>query len=83
MNPLHLAEQIEATYEQPYLPRQAAAELRRLHAENEALREALKFAKDAVEDWGSYADEYFKNKYRLADDVERINAALARAGVKT
>jgi hypothetical protein len=32
VNPLHLAEQIEATYQQPYLPRQAAAELRALHA---------------------------------------------------
>jgi len=39
---IYLAEQIEAVYEAPHLPRKAAAELRRLHADNEALREALK-----------------------------------------
>ena len=80
---LALAEYLDAKPDSDGHCRQAAAELRRLHEANEALREALKFAKDAVEDWGSYADEYFKNKYRLADDVERINAALARAGEKT
>ena len=52
MNPLHLAEQIEATYEQPYLPRLAAAELRALHA---LLAEVLR----AIEAGESFA--YFDN----------------------
>jgi hypothetical protein len=46
---IYLAEQIEAVYEAPHLPRKAAAELRRLHETNEALREALKDALCALE----------------------------------
>jgi hypothetical protein len=45
---IYLAEQIEATYYQPTLPRRAAAELRRLHEANEALREVLKRCREMV-----------------------------------
>jgi hypothetical protein len=41
---IYLAEQIEAVYEAPLLPRKAAAELRRLYEENVRLTEALKMA---------------------------------------
>jgi hypothetical protein len=37
---IYLAEQIEAVYEAPHLPRKAAAELRRLYEENVRLTEA-------------------------------------------
>jgi hypothetical protein len=45
---IYLAEQIEAVYEAPHLPRKAAAELRRLHETNEALRAALKQCRKMV-----------------------------------
>jgi hypothetical protein len=41
---IYLAEQIEAVYEAPHLPRKAAAELRRLYEENVRLEQALKMA---------------------------------------
>jgi len=57
-----------------------AEELRRLHAENEALREELKLAKTNIADWGSYASEYFQSKHDLQGDLDSIDRALARAG---
>jgi len=62
---------------------ETAAELRRLHAENEALRDALKLAKTNIADWGSYASEYFQSKHDLQGDLDSIDRALARAGEKT
>jgi hypothetical protein len=72
---------------------QAAAELRRLHAENVLLHErhhfdngvlcellqALKDATDAIEHWGTYATDYFQKKWDLQSDINAARAAIARA----
>jgi hypothetical protein len=79
---LKLADEIEDWW-MDGLEDQAADELRRLHAENEALREALKLAKTNIADWGSYASEYFQSKHDLQGDLDSIDRALARAGEKT
>jgi hypothetical protein len=71
----------------------AAAELRRLHAENVLLHErhhfdngvlcellqALKDATDAIEHWGTYATDYFQKKWDLQSDINAARAAIARA----
>jgi hypothetical protein len=38
--------------------------------------EALKQAKDAVSDWGSYASEYFQKKHDLQGDLDAIQAQI-------
>jgi hypothetical protein len=45
---IYLAEQIEAVYEAPHLPRKAAAELRRLHAENVRLADDTALLRQAL-----------------------------------
>lgn len=37
----------------------------------------IQFARDAVEDWAGYADDYFKKRHDLAGDLARIEAMLA------
>ena len=44
--------------------------------EIERLREALWEAADAIEFWGSYANEYFKDKHDFEGDVAKVRAAL-------
>jgi hypothetical protein len=57
----------------------AAAELRRLHAVNEELLEALKNATDAIEHWGAYSSDYFQQKWDLHSDINAARAAIDRA----
>jgi hypothetical protein len=57
----------------------AAAELRRLHAVNQELLEALKEAALAIEDWGSYASDYFRERWDLQGDINAARAAIAKA----
>jgi hypothetical protein len=57
----------------------AAAELRRLHAVNEELLNALKEASLAIEYWGSYASRYFQEKHDLQGDVDAADYAIAKA----
>jgi hypothetical protein len=45
-------------------------------AENARLREALRLAIDAVEFWAAYATPYFQDKHDLADDLQKLRAAL-------
>jgi hypothetical protein len=45
-------------------------------AENEKLRAALRLAVDAVEHWASYASPYFQEKHDLAEDLQKLRAAL-------
>lgn len=52
----------------------------RAEAENARLREALLDARDMVQSWGAYASDYFKDKWGFADDIAKLNAALARGG---
>jgi hypothetical protein len=56
-----------------------AAELRRLHAVNADLLQALKDATDAIEHWGSYSSDYFQQKWDLHSDINAARAAIARA----
>lgn len=42
----------------------------------EALEAALGEAVDMVIDWGSYASEYFQEKWDLEGDVEKLRTAL-------
>ncbi len=58
---------------------EAAAELRRLHAVNADLLQALKEATDAIEHWGTYATDYFQQKWDLQSDINAARAAIARA----
>jgi hypothetical protein len=58
---------------------QATMELRRLHALNGELLEALKDATDAIEHWGTYATDYFQKKWDLQSDINAARAAIARA----
>jgi hypothetical protein len=63
----------------PDINREAAAELRRLHAVNADLLQALKDATDAIEHWGTYATDYFQKKWDLQSDITAARAAIARA----
>ncbi len=47
-----------------------------LQAENARLREALRLAIDAVEFWAAYASPYFQDKHDLAEDLQKLRAAL-------
>jgi len=58
---------------------EAAAELRRLHAVNADLLQALKDATDAIEHWGLYATDYFQKKWDLQGDIAAASAAIDRA----
>jgi hypothetical protein len=44
--------------------------------EIEKLRAALHLAIDAVEHWASYASPYYQEKHDLAEDLQKLRAAL-------
>ena len=52
------------------------AEVERLQAREKVLADALKNAYVAIEFWGSYASDYFKDKHNLAQDMADARAAL-------
>lgn len=70
--------------------KKAEAEIEALRAENkghgiaiqqlsdraERLAEALREARDMVEDWAGYASEYFQDKHDLQGDLAKLDAAL-------
>ena len=45
-------------------------------ARAERLAEALREARDAIEDWAGYASDYFREKHDLAGDLAKIDALL-------
>lgn len=47
-----------------------------LRADNERLRKALTEAIKSVAAWGSFANEYEQDRYRLSDEIVRLSAAL-------
>lgn len=51
-----------------------------LREENERLRQALLDAADEVQDWGAYADDYFKEKHDLEGCIAAIKAAALGEG---
>jgi hypothetical protein len=80
---LRLAEYMDAPLNNPAdVADAAAAELRRLHAVNQDLLQALKDATDAIELWGTYASDYFQQKWDLHSDINAARAAIARAEVQ-
>jgi len=40
------------------------------------LEEALREARDAIEDWAGYASDYFREKHDLAGDLAKVDALL-------
>jgi hypothetical protein len=46
---------------------------------NQELLQALKDATDAIEHWGSYASDFFQQKWDLHNDINAARAAIARA----
>ena len=56
------------------------AELRRLHEVNQMLLDALKEARNCVEDWGHCANQYEQIKYGLKSDLLLLDAAIKKAG---
>ena len=39
---------------------------------------ALKDARELVDDWGAYATAYMQEKHGLAEDLERLDAAISK-----
>lgn len=54
----------------------------RLIAAAPALVEALKEARQMVDEWGAYASPYFQEKHNLQGDLAKLDAALKAAGVE-
>jgi len=50
---------------------------KRMTSEITRLRAALKAARVAVEDWASYASDFYREKWDLQGDLAHIDAALA------
>jgi len=50
---------------------------KRMTSEIERLRAALRAARVAVEDWASYASDFYREKWDLQGDLAHIDAALA------
>jgi hypothetical protein len=75
---LRLADELLANHGPTDLDERVAAELRRLHAVNQELLEALKKAALAIEDWGSYASDYFRERWDLQGDINAARAAIAK-----
>lgn len=55
------------------------AELAAVRAEKAELLKALVEARELVSGWADYADEYFKTKHRLTDDLAMLDAAINKA----
>ena len=51
-------------------------EIERLRERVTVLEDALREAADDIEEWGSYASDYFIKKWDLAGDVAKARAAL-------
>ena len=55
--------------------------LEQLHVAKAQRDEAVQLLRDtreALEDWGAYVNDYFKEKHRFSDDLARIGDFLAR-----
>jgi hypothetical protein len=72
----------EARLHERMHPSSADANIARAYLDQTARVEALavlcKQAIEAVESWGEYASDYFKEKHNLAGDIEQMQAELAR-----
>lgn len=55
------------------------AEIERVTKQRDELLEALKEARELVEDWGAYAPAYMQEKHDLEGDMNKLDAAIANA----
>ena len=46
--------------------------------QRDELMAALKDARELVDDWGAYATAYMQEKHGLAEDLERLDAAISK-----
>ena len=61
----------------------SADEISRLRVQRDELLAALVDALTMVEDWSSYASDYFTEKYDLAGDIAKLNASITSATQST
>lgn len=54
----------------------AAREIERMRRRAEQLEDALREAREMVEDWAGYASEYFQAKHDLQGDLAKLDAVL-------
>jgi len=57
----------------------ASTRIAELERANDELRAALVQARQALVDWGAYADEYYRDKHNFLGDLDDINRALKQA----
>lgn len=62
-----------------YLSAANPAAILELIRQRDELLAALKDARELVDDWGAYAPAYMQEKHDLAGDLDRLNAAIAKA----
>ena len=66
--------------EKEWLAASVHAEIVKLEARIEVLKEALLEAAGEINDWGQYADEYFMKKHDLAGTVKRLEDLAEQEG---
>ena len=54
--------------------------LKALKQQRDELLSALKEARELVDDWGAYAPAYMQEKHDLKGDLDKLDAAIAKAG---
>ena len=62
-----------------YIAAANPAAILELIQQRDELLAALKDARELVDDWGAYATAYMQEKHDLAGDLERLDAAIAKA----
>ena len=62
-----------------YIAAANPAAILELIRQRDELLVALKYARELVDDWGAYATAYMQEKHDLAGDLERLDAAIAKA----
>lgn len=62
---------------------EAAEYIDQLEKQRNELLAALKYARELVDDWGAYASAYMQETHDLAGDIDRLDAAIAKAESKT
>ena len=61
-----------------YIAAANPAAILELIRQRDELMAALKDARELVDDWGAYATAYMQEKHGLAEDLERLDAAISK-----
>ena len=61
-----------------YIAAANPAAILELIQQRDELLAALKDARELVDDWGAYATAYMQEKHGLAEDLERLDAAISK-----